>query len=949
MPQTPHKQVDTKKVIAIKGAKMYNLKNVDVQIKKNSFTVITGVSGSGKSSLAIDTLYAEGQRRYVESLSAYVRQFMGKLKKPDVYAIHGITPAIAIRQKVSSKNPRSTVGTVTEIIDYLKLLFTRIGDTFSPISGEIVKKDTPETVLAHLSSSFNEGDKFSVLSPLPIHRFNNIKECLEFHQKEGFTRIEVNKEIITIDTYLDQISNKEPNPKATIHLLIDRCVYHTEKETISRLFDSVSQAFSASGGQCILLKNKDQSYAYFTTKFEKDGIEFTEPSIHFFSFNNPLGACDTCQGFGNVIDVDPARVILNPELSLVDDVIECWKGEKLKAYKHKMVEWGKANNFPVFRSYNELTDKEKDILWNGNAQIEGIHAFFDMVKANTYKIQYRVLLSRFRGKTICPTCKGGRLKEQTNYVKVGEKSINELSTLSIKNLHTFFKDLSLDAYKEKVAKKIIFEITSRLGFIADVGLDYLTLDRLSSSLSGGESQRINLASSIGSSLVGSTYILDEPSIGLHSKDSARLINVLQALKNQGNTLLVVEHDEDIMRAADDIIDMGPLAGIHGGEVVAQGTAKEICQIKKSLTGQYLNEIQSIETPSSRRKAKSKIVFKGCREHNLKNIDLTLHSGIINAISGVSGSGKSTLVREIIYPALKRALNDPSGKVGAFGKIEGDIQIQQVEFIDQNPIGKSSRSNPATYVKAYDDIRTLFSLLPDSKYKGFKSSFFSFNTDGGRCDACKGEGVNTIEMQFMADVTLPCENCNGKRFKEEVLDVHFHGKNIAHILETPIDQAIAFFKSTQGKSPDTKIKNALKKIIHKLEPLDKVGLGYVALGQSSSTLSGGEAQRVKLASFLTGTDKKKDKHTLFIFDEPTTGLHFHDIKKLLVAFNELIEKGHTLLLIEHHLDVLKCADYITDLGPYGGDKGGEIVCEGTPEEIVKSKESFTAQYLRDKIQ
>jgi excinuclease ABC subunit A len=938
-------QVDTRAFIAIKGANMHNLKNVDVVLPKNKLIVITGVSGSGKSSLAIDTLYAEGQRRYVESLSAYVRQFMGRLQKPDVYSIEGITPAIAIQQKVSSTNPRSTVGTVTEIYDFLKLLYTRIGVTYSPISGEKVKRDTPETTLEALKK-LKEGTKIYVFAPIRVDEKETLHDCfLRFHA-QGYSRIKYKGEIVLL---MDLIGQEIKDNISHIDLLVDRFSISLEEEHLNRMLDSLSTAFNEGEGNCKVEVVGENTVYTFNNTFSADGMQFQEPSLHFFSFNNPIGACERCEGFGNVIGLDPNLVILDEQLSINDGVVECWKGEKMSEWKERFVAWGKKSGFPVFRSYVELTEEEKQVLWDGNNEVEGITNFFDMVQANSYKIQYRVMLSRFRGKTICPSCKGGRLRKETNYVKIAGKSINELLILPVEELKDFFKDISLSPYEQQVAKRLLVEINSRIEFICKVGLGYLTLDRVSSSLSGGESQRINLATSLGSSLVGSTYILDEPSIGLHSRDSEQLIDVLEQLRDLGNTVLVVEHDEDIMRKADLIIDMGPYAGVLGGEIVAYASPKELVKVKESLTAQYLNGTLKIKVPSSRRTAAGIIKVTGAREHNLKKINVNIPLNSLVAVTGVSGSGKSTLVRNILYPALKNALNDPMGNSGLYDKLEGDINmLSAVEFIDQNPIGKSSRSNPATYVKVYDEIRDLYARLNISKMRGYKPAHFSFNTDGGRCDKCKGEGSITIEMQFMADVILPCDDCKGKRFKAEVLEVVFEQKSITDVLETTIDEVLVFFEQAKEKQSNSIFKKSIEKIIEKLVPLQRVGLGYVALGQSSSTLSGGEAQRIKLASFLGRTNATARQNVLFIFDEPTTGLHFYDIQKLLIAFDELIKRGHSVLLIEHHLDVIKCADYVIDLGPEAGKKGGNILYQGTPEGLVKCAESYTGQYLKEKL-
>ncbi len=938
---TKTEKIDTKTHINIKGANMHNLKNVNVALPKNKLIVVTGVSGSGKSSLAIDTLYAEGQRRYIESLSAYVRQFMGKLQKPDVYSIEGITPAVAITQKVSTSNPRSTIGTTTEIYDFLKLLFTRVGKTFSPISGKQVKRDTPESILEDILK-INTKEHIYLMINVQVDKNQTALECLKDLHAAGFTRVEIKDEIQRIDTLIEFDVDYQ---FSDIDLVIDRFKNEASDENQNRILDSIQTAFSQGGGSCFI--KYDDQVKQFSNQFSLDGINFDEPTLNFFSFNNPLGACKKCQGFGNIIDIDPSLVILNDQLSVKDGAVECWKGEKMSFYKDQFIAQAQNFGFPIFRSYSELNEQEKELLWYGNDQVEGIYDFFEMVKTNTYKIQYRVMLSRYRGKTVCPECKGSRLRKETQFVKINGFHIGELITKPVKELREIFSSLKLSKHDQKIADRLLLEINTRLQYIDHVGLNYLSLDRSAASLSGGESQRINLATSLSSSLVGSTYVLDEPSIGLHSKDSEKLIAVLESLRDTGNTVVVVEHDEDIMRKADLIIDMGPEAGNLGGEIVAMGTIDEIAVQKKSLTAQYLNKDIVIQVPHSRRASKHFIEIKGAAANNLKNIDVRFPLNNLVAVTGVSGSGKSSLIKKIVFPGLKKLLNDPIGSVGAHKEITGDVsQIDTVEFIDQNPIGKSSRSNPATYLKIYDDIRQLYSNLSLSKLRGYKSAHFSFNTDGGRCEKCKGEGSITIEMQFMADVTLPCSACDSKKFKEEILEVKYHQKSIFDILDTTINEAILFFKTQEKTEQTPTLKKSLQKIVEKLLPLQKVGLGYVQLGQSSSTLSGGEAQRVKLASFLLETAQKKK--TLFIFDEPTTGLHFHDVAKLLTAFDELIKKGHSILLIEHHLDVIKCADYVIDLGLEGGTNGGQLIFEGTPEELVESGLGHTSKYLKEKL-
>lgn len=926
-------KLEPKKNILIKGAQLHNLKNLDVAIPRNKLVVITGLSGSGKSSLAFDTLYAEGQRRYVESLSSYARQFLGRLDKPKVDYIKGIAPAIAIEQKVNTTNARSTVGTSTEIYDYMKLLFARIGKTFSPVSGKEVKKDTVSDVINEVNKLEPES-RWLLLAPIHLEEGRKLEDKLKVLLQQGFARILVNGEMVRLDEFLND-NNLAKLKSQDIHLIIDRIVVKNDEEFLNRLADAVQTAFYEGKGECVLQEVNSKKRIEFNTNFTLDGISFFEPNIHLFSFNNPYGACPSCEGYGNIIGIDEDLVIPNSALSVYENAIYPWRGESMGWYRDQLVNNAYKFDFPIHKPYFQLSQEQKDLVWKGNKYFTGLHDFFKDLEANNYKIQNRVMLSRYRGKTKCPTCRGTRLREEANFVKVSEKTITDLVLMPIKNLIPFFKDIKLSDYDYQVAKRLLIEINNRLLFLQDVGLDYLTLNRNSASLSGGESQRINLATSLGSSLVGSMYILDEPSIGLHPKDTERLITVLQNLRNLGNTVIVVEHDEDIMKAADMIIDIGPEAGTHGGELVAQGTFAEILK-SDSLTSRYLNGKLAIEVPKNRRVSKNFIEVVGARENNLKNIDVQFPLESLTVITGVSGSGKSTLVKKILYPALQKKLEGVGEKAGQFTELKGSFShIQNVEYVDQNPIGRSSRSNPVTYIKAYDDIRDLFSKEKLSKIRGYQPKHFSFNVDGGRCETCKGDGVINVEMVFMADVELPCETCGGKRFKKEILEVQFEGKNIDDILTMTVDESIAFFTAHKQN-----------KIIQKLQPLQDVGLGYVQLGQSSSTLSGGEAQRIKLASFLVkGTTKDK---TLFIFDEPTTGLHFHDIKKLLASFDALLEKGHSIIVIEHNIDLIKCADFIIDLGPEGGENGGEILAMGTPEEISKNKKSITGKYLKEKL-
>jgi excinuclease ABC subunit A len=919
--------LNPKENILIKGAKLHNLKNIDVAIPRNKLVVITGLSGSGKSSLAFDTLFAEGQRRYVESLSSYARQFLGRLDKPKVDYIKGIAPAIAIEQKVNSTNPRSTVGTSTEIYDYLKLLFARIGRTYSPISGNEVKKHTVTDVINFIKSTELK-TKLLLLAPVHIPEDRSVLQTLKILAQQGYSRIKYKEEIIRIEEVNSEIDHD-------FYLVIDRIVVKNDEDFYNRLGDAVQTAFFEGNGECILENLENNSTTTFNNKFELDGITFLEPNTHLFSFNNPYGACPTCEGFGNIIGIDEDLVIPNTGISIYEDAILPWKSDAFKKYKDDLIHNAYKFDIPIHKPWFELTDAQKQLIWNGNNSFEGLHQFFQFLEEQTYKIQYRVMLSRYRGKTKCNTCNGKRLRKEANNVKIASKNISELVDLPLNELILFFKNIELTTFEQQISKRLLVEINNRLQFLNDVGLNYLTLNRTSNTLSGGESQRINLATSLGSSLVGSMYILDEPSIGLHPKDTERLIKVLQNLRNLGNTVIVVEHDEDIMKAADLIIDIGPEAGSFGGEVVAEGTYDEILKAS-SLTAKYLSEKFKIEVPKKRRPIKNIIEIIGAREHNLKNINVTFPLNCLTVVTGVSGSGKSTLVSKILYPAIQKQIGGYGEKVGHFSEIKGNFkQIEHVEFINQNPIGRSSRSNPVTYIKAYDDIRSLFASLKLSKIRNYQPKHFSFNVEGGRCEVCKGEGEVTIEMQFMADVHLECETCKGNRFKKEVLEVKFYEKSINDILNSTIDDAIAFFTTHKET-----------KIAKKLQPLQDVGLGYVTLGQSSSTLSGGEAQRIKLASFLVkGTRQSK---SLFIFDEPTTGLHFHDIKKLLNSFNALIQNGHSIIVIEHNIDLIKCADYIIDLGKEGGKTGGVLLFQGTPEMLINCKDSYTAPYLAQKL-
>ena len=952
------------KFIEVKGAKVNNLKNINVNIPRNKLIVITGVSGSGKSSLAFDTLYAEGQRRYVESLSSYARQFLGRMSKPECDFIKGLPPAIAIEQKVISRNPRSTVGTSTEIYEYLRMLYSRIGHTISPVSGQEVRKHSTEDIL-HKVMEFGEGTMFMILSPFHVITGRTAEKQLEMYLQEGYTRVMYGSEIIRIEDLLSASDDKHASLLSDItrhitsaYLVIDRLRVSKEKDDIARLIDSAESAMYEGDGSCRLVFLPSNLSFDFSSRFEADGITFEEPNDNMFSFNSPMGACPVCEGFGSVIGIDEKLVIPNSTLSVYDGCVQCWHGDKMKTWQDEFCRRAKNDNFPIFTPYYELTQEQKNILWHGlpsERKKDGtlkedavcIDSIFQMVKENQYKIQYRVMLSRYRGKTICPACHGTRLKKEATWVKINGRSITDLVEIPIGNLKEWFDHLELNEHEKEISKLLLIEIKTRLNFLCEVGLQYLTLNRQSNTLSGGESQRINLTTSLGSSLVGSLYILDEPSIGLHSRDTDRLIHVLRELQALGNTVIVVEHDEEIMKAADWLIDIGPDAGTNGGEVVYQGAVPEQLSQKhsdkeellqrypRSYTIRYLTHAEQIPVPSSRRSWNKSITLKGCRMNNLKGITAQFPLNVMTVVTGVSGSGKSSLVKGTLFPVLKRRLDEVADAPGEFLSLDGNwTDIKHVEFVDQNPIGKSTRSNPATYLKAYDAIRQLYAEQPLSKQLGFTPQYFSFNADGGRCEECKGAGFITVEMQFMADLTLECEACHGKRFKKEILDVRFEGKNINDVLDMTVSEAVDFFSRYDQKA-----------IVNRLKPLEDVGLGYIKLGQNSSTLSGGENQRVKLAFFI---GQEKQEPTLFIFDEPTTGLHFHDISRLLKAFHALIERGHTVLVIEHNLDVIKCADWIIDLGPEGGNRGGNIVCTGTPEEIIKCKDSITSKYLKDKL-
>ncbi len=923
------------KFIQIKGARVNNLKNLDVSIPHGKFTVITGLSGSGKSSLAFDTLYAEGQRRYIESLSSYARQFLGKLDKPETDYIKGIAPAIAIQQKVISTNPRSTVGTTTEIYDYLKVLFARIGKTYSPVSGNQVKKDSITDVV-NFVCNLDTSIRVLICAPYDQHTKYGAERALKLLMEQGYSRLLINGNVVSIS----DLKANEIEKKKNVFLVVDRLTGGiTDEETISRCGDSVQLAYAEGSNTCFVIEADSQKKHEFSNRFELDGIEFQEPNTHLFTFNNPFGACKTCEGYGSVIGIDSKLVIPNPALSVYEGAVAPWKGDVMGEYLQNLVKHARKYDFPIHKPVDDLTKEQYDLLWKGNKDISGIDGCFKDIEAQSYKIQYRVMLSRYRGKTLCPECSGTRLREDANYVKIDGKCIRDLVLMPLTEALTFFENLKVEAHEEKVVKRILPEITQRISFLNDVGLGYLTLNRAANSLSGGESQRINLATSLGSSLVGSMYILDEPSIGLHPRDTQKLVSVLRKLTDIGNTVIVVEHEEEMMTSADQILDIGPAAGKYGGEVVFQGVYKDLGKAKQSLTADYLLGKREIPVPKKRRQGKNALTVTGARENNLKNVSVAFPLNRIVAVTGVSGSGKSTLVKEILYPAVRRHLGLFGDQMGSYQQLVGDVNsVQEVELIDQNPIGKSSRSNPVTYVKAFDDIRDLFAKQNLAKHHGYKPGFFSFNVEGGRCEMCEGEGNVTVSMQFMADVHLKCEACNGSRYKQEALDVVYREKNISDILHMDISEALAFFKEGKDKLEE--------KIVQKIQPLEDVGLGYLQLGQSSSSLSGGEAQRVKLASFLIkGGQSKK---TLFIFDEPTTGLHFFDIEKLMIAFNRLVDDGHTIIVIEHNLEVIKCADWIIDIGPEGGDKGGNIVFEGTPEDMIKLEENHTAKYLKAKL-
>jgi len=927
--------LDAKDFIVVKGAKMHNLKNVDVAFRRNSFTVITGLSGSGKSSLAFDTLYAEGQRRYIESLSSYARQFLGKIEKPKVDYIKGISPAVAIEQKVNTRNPRSTVGTTTEIYDFVKLLFARAGKTYSPISGNEVKKQTVQDVLDFFNMQ-EEGSRWILGVPIQFENEKQLKQKLVLFEQNGFARV-------LVDGKVERINGLEDYKAEAYHLVVDRVVVKKEDEGFqNRLADSIEIAFYEGHGKLELRPYDNTSEVIeFSNLFEADGMRFEEPDIHFLSFNNPRGACKKCEGFGSVLGIDPDLVIPDQSLSVYQDAIVCWKGEKMSKWKNDLISASTKIDFPVHRAIHDLTEEQRELLWTGNEHFHGLNTFFDHLSEQSYKIQYRVMLSRYRGKTVCPDCKGTRLRKDANYVKIDGHSISELMLMPIGRLKDVFASLNLTEYQMNVGKRLLLEINNRLGFLCDVGLSYLTLNRLSNTLSGGESQRIQLATSLGSALVGSMYILDEPSIGLHPRDTERLIGVLKNLQSEGNTLIVVEHDEDIMRSSDEIVDLGPEAGVNGGSLIFQGDAEALKSESKSLTARYLNGIDKIDIPAERRPWKYYVEVLGARENNLKGIDVKFPLGVLTLVTGVSGSGKSSLIKKILYPALSKRIGGHSSvQSGAFQGLEGHLnRIDSVEFIDQNPIGRSSRSNPVTFTKAFDDIRGLFASQPLAKLRGFKPAHFSFNVDGGRCETCQGEGETTVEMQFMPDIHLTCETCKGDRFKEEVLEVKYNDLSISDLLKMSVDEAIAFFELHARTALE-------KKIIQKLLPLQEVGLGYVSLGQSSSTLSGGEAQRIKLASFIGKGQSAEKGGTFFLFDEPTTGLHVHDVQKLLTSFRKLIELGHTILVIEHNIEMIKQADWVIDLGMEGGENGGTLVFEGTPEALANSGLGHTSSYLKE---
>jgi len=921
--------LDPKSYIIIKNARVNNLKSLSVAIPRNKFVVVTGLSGSGKSSLAFDTLFAEGQRMYVESLSSYARQFLGRMEKPDVEYIKGVAPAIAIQQKVNNKNPRSTVGTTTEIYDYLKLLFSRVGKTISPVSGKDVKHHTVTDIVNYIQN-FDEGTKVMISCPLQIERGRKIEQELELLLQKGYTRILIDGEVY----FVEDLLGEKKVPKGKYEILIDRAsVQKDDEDNQFRIADSVQTALFEGHGD-VKITVPELEIKSFSDRFELDGMVFELPTVNFFSFNNPFGACKTCEGFGNVLGIDPDLVIPDKDLSVYEGALAPWRGESSRSWLDPLLKKGIEFDFPIHRAYNELSEKEQGLLWTGNKYFKGLNAFFEDLETKTYKIQYRVMLSRFRGRTTCPDCRGTRLRKDASFVKVAEKSIQDIVLMPIDEALPFFEKIELAPHQAKIANRLLKEIVSRLEFMDQVGLGYLTLNRLTSSLSGGEFQRIKIATSLGSALVGSMYILDEPSIGLHPRDTDRLIGVLKSLRDMGNTVIVVEHEEKVMKAADQIIDIGPDAGVNGGELLFQGTIEELMTSAQTYTAKYLRGEEQIFKKDGNRKWKDSLIVKGARENNLKNLTVKFPLNVLTTVTGVSGSGKSTLIKKVLYPALGKMLGTVIDESGKYDRIEGDYkQITQVEFVDQNPIGKSSRSNPVTYVKAYDAIRALFSEQPLSKQRGYKPAFFSFNVDGGRCENCSGEGITTVEMQFMADIHLTCESCKGKRFKNEILDVKYKDKDISEVLHMTIDEALVYF---QGKT----------QIINKLQPLQEVGLGYIGMGQSSSTLSGGEAQRVKLASFLGKGGTKSGDHILFIFDEPTTGLHFHDIKKLLHSINALIDQGHSVIIIEHNTEVIKSSDWVIDLGPEGGSRGGHLTFAGTPEDLAKESENFTGKYLRE---
>lgn len=931
--------LNPKEYIIIKGARQHNLKNVDVAIPRNKMIVVTGLSGSGKSSLAFDTLYAEGQRRYVESLSAYARQFLGRLEKPQVDYIKGISPAVAIEQKVISRNPRSTVGTITEIYDYFKLLFSRVGKTYSPVSGKLVKRQTVSDVVNFING-LKPGSRILVLSRVKESKERSFQKQLTLLEQQGFSRAIIQEKMQRIS----EIDFKAVKKNTEVYLLIDRLVTQPEDEDfVNRAGDSVQTAFQEGDGEC-LIWTETESGNYdkhvFSNLFECDGISFEEPTVNFFTFNNPIGACKTCEGFGSIIGVDPELVIPNKSLSVYDNAVVCWSGEVMSGYKNQLLKNAHKFNFPVHKPVAELSKKDYELLWTGNPYFEGLDAFFKMLERETYKIQYRVMLARYRGKTSCPDCRGSRLRKDANYVKVDGKCINDLVLSPVSDLQPFFKNIKLNEHDFKIARRLLIEITNRLQYLMDVGLGYLTLNRVANTLSGGESQRINLATQLGSTLVGSLYILDEPSIGLHPRDTERLLKVLRDLQQQGNTVIIVEHDEEIMRQADELIDIGPEAGSNGGYLVFQGTHKNLLKNKEGYTSKYLNNQLRIEVPTARRKWKEFIEVRNLTDNNLKQVKVKFPLGVLTCVTGVSGSGKSTLIKKGLIPYMQRYLEGYFDNVSADHLIGGSLkQIKQLEFVDQNPIGKSSRSNPVTYIKAFDEVRNLFAEQGLAKTRNYKPGFFSFNVEGGRCEVCQGEGEITVEMQFMADIRLTCENCKGKRYKAETLEVLYKGKSISDILDLTVDDAVTFF----SKDADNK---TVIKITEKLAALQAVGLGYVQLGQSSSTLSGGEAQRIKLASFLIQINNTSP--TLFVFDEPTTGLHFHDVAKLLKSFEALLNRGHSIVVIEHNMDVVKCADWVIDMGPEGGEQGGNVVFEGTPEDMVKAKKGYTAGHLAGKL-